>query len=295
MTNDRVTEARRPLPAVDIPFHLAWRSSGMRAGAHRSHQAGAGGIFRDHVSLLDYPDPRRIDLRASYRDPSGALRVRRFEQKSAVTVYALVDVSGSMGVIGHTRKTELAADLVSVLSASARRTGDAFGLIACDVCVREELFQRATRSRAGETELAERLRNLKCNRRGTAGLVEAADLICGQRKVVVLISDFHMSADEVEEIFAALASHDVIAIHLRDSAEIEDLPRWGLLTLRDVESGRRRLVVMRPSLKSEWQRADDERRSAVRRIATSYGRAPFEITDRIDWDRLSAYFAGGGQ
>lgn len=295
MTNDRVTDAGGRLPSVDIPFRLAWRSSAVRAGAHRSHQAGAGGIFRDHVSLLDYPDPRRIDLRASYRDPLGGLRVRRFEQNSAVTVYALVDVSGSMGVMGHTRKTELAADLVSVLSASARKTGDAFGLIACDAGVREELFQRATRSRAAESEFRKRLKNLKCNGRGTAGLVEAANLISGQRKVVVLISDFHMDADELDEIFAALGAHDVVAIHLRDSAEIEDLPRWGLLALRDVETGARRLIVMRPSLKQEWQRADEVRRATLRRIATSYGRAPFEITNKIDWDRLSGYFAGGGQ
>lgn len=289
---DHSTAASQMLPAVDIPFRLAWRSSAVRAGAHRSRLAGSGGVFRDHVSLLDYPDPRRIDLRASYRDPAGALRVRRFEQKSSVTVYALVDVSASMGVAGHTRKTELAADLVGVMAASARRMGDAFGFIACDSHVRDELFQRATRARTGEAELVSTLRNLKCNGRGAGGLVEAANLIAGQRKVVVLISDCQMSRGELEDVFAALGPHDVVAIHLRDSAEIEDLPTWGLLSLRDVETGRRRLVVMRPSLKSALQRADEARRATLRQIAGSYERMPFEITDKIDWFRLSGYFMG---
>lgn len=294
MTDVRVNPAGKLLPAVDIPFRLAWRSSAVRAGAHRSRQGGAGGLFRDHVSLLDHPDPRRIDLRASYRDPFGALRVRRFEQNSSVTVYVLVDVSGSMGVTGRSSKVDLAADLIAVLAASARRTGDSIGVIACDSHVREEFYQRATRARTGEAEMVAGLRNLQPDRRGAEGLIDAAGLIAGQRKLVILISDFHMPAGEMERIFAAFSAHDVVPIHLRDSAEIEGLPQWGLLALRDVETGRRRLIVMRPSLKRAWLRADEARCKALRKIAGRHGRLPLEITDAIDWDRVAGYFAGDG-
>ncbi len=76
----------------------------MRAGAHRGTLAGSGGLFRDFVSLLDYPDPRRIDLRVSVRDPFEAIHVRRFEQNSAISVYVLVDVSASMGFGGGNGK-----------------------------------------------------------------------------------------------------------------------------------------------------------------------------------------------
>jgi hypothetical protein len=97
----------------------------VRAGAHRGRLSGAGGLFRDLVSLLEHPDPRRIDLRASARDPFEQLYVRRFEQKTAITVFALVDVSASMGFAGNMRKLEVAAAICAG-SSSARRTGDKF-------------------------------------------------------------------------------------------------------------------------------------------------------------------------
>src|SRR5262245_45957151 len=122
---------------ADLAYRLAWRSRAVRAGAHRSTHRGAGGLFRDLASLLEHPDPRRIDVRQSLRDPFEAIHVRRFEQKSAVAVTMLLDVSGSMSFAGRTRKMRLAADLAAVIAASARRTGDTFSLIACDEAVRQ--------------------------------------------------------------------------------------------------------------------------------------------------------------
>ncbi|MEI9901029.1 MAG: DUF58 domain-containing protein [Hyphomicrobium sp.] len=91
----------------DIPYRLPWRHA--RAGVHRSKLEGSGGFFRDVVPLVRSPDPRRLDLRISARDPFGGLHVRRFEHKAAVTVYVLVDVSASMGFCGSTDKFALAA------------------------------------------------------------------------------------------------------------------------------------------------------------------------------------------
>ena len=125
-------------------------------------------------------------------------------------------------------------------------------------------------------------------------MLEAARRIAGRRKLVLLISDFLIPKTQIEEIFAALSAHDIVPIHLMDSTHITRLPPWGLMALRDAETGRRRLVVMRPSLKRAWQRAADTRRADLRSIAMRYGRAPFEITDAIDWDRLGSYLAGGG-
>jgi hypothetical protein len=51
---------------------------------------------------------------------------------------------------------------------------------------------------------------------------------------------------------------------------------------------------MRPSLKAEWQRRIEARRSFFRSLVSRYGREPFEITDAIRWDRLGAHLAMGG-
>ncbi len=278
---------------ADIPYRLPWRSSDVRIGAHRSKLEGAGGYFRDFVPLLRSPDPRRIDLRVSARDPFEGLHVRRFEQKAAVTVYALVDVSASMGFRGDADKMALAADLCSALAAAVRRAGDAFGLIGCDAIVQPDLMFLATRARGAEMEMLRRLRAFQPTGRGSRGLIDAAALVAGRRKLVFLVSDFYMPAADIEAVFSALSHHDIVPIILSDSVEMEKLPRWGILSLADLEVGRRRLVVMRPRLREAWQRRSGRRRAELNAIAARFGRQPFEIRDRIDWDRLGAHLVGG--
>lgn len=280
-------------PPADIPYLLPWRSAHVRIGAHRGKLEGSGGYFRDVVPLIRSPDPRRLDLRISARDPFEGLHARRFEQKASVSVYALVDVSASMGFRGHADKMRLAADLCASLAASARRAGDAFGLIGCDATVQPELTFLATRARGSELDMLKRLRTFTPRGRGSRGFLDAAGLIAGRRKLVFLISDFYMPRADIEAIFGALAHHDIIPIVLSDSLEIEQLPRWGIMSLADLEVGRRRLVVMRPRLWEAWQRRRGRRRAELKSIAARFGRAPFEIHDRIDWDRLGAHLVGG--
>lgn len=280
-------------PLAEIAYRLAWRSSSVRSGAHRSRIAGSGGVFRDHASLLDLPDPRRIDIRLSARDPFGRVFVRRFEQLSEVTVVAIVDISASMGFRGVAHKQMLAADIVSALAASARRIGDPFGVLACGDVVSEPLSSTPTRARRGESAMREALGSHLPLAKSTQGIREAAARLAGRRKVVFLISDFQMSRKDIEEIFELLASHDVVPILLSDSAEIGQLPEWGLLQLHDLETGSTRLVVMRPSLKRDWQRRARAHRAELNEVASREGREIFEVRDEIDWDGFSAYLSRG--
>jgi uncharacterized protein (DUF58 family) len=277
----------------DLPYRLPWRSSSARAGVHRSKLEGSGGYFRDVVPLLRSPDPRRIDLRISARDPFEGVHVRRFEQKAEVTVYFLVDVSASMGFRGSAEKLALATQLAAALAASARGAGDAFGLIGCDEIVRPELTFLATRARGSEAEMLGRLRDFTPVGHGSLGLRDAAALIAGRRKLVFVVSDFYMPNEDIEAIFASLAHHDIAPILLADSVEVENLPRWGIMSLVDLEVGRRRLVVMRPKLREAWQRRSRRRRADLKSMAARYGRAPFEINDRIDWQRFAGYLTNG--
>lgn len=292
MTNDRPQTDEDASTQVDVPYRLAWRTSDVRIGAHRGKIEGAGGLFRDFDLLMRSPDPRRIDLRMSARDPFGTLYVRRFEQKTAITVYALVDLSASMRFAGGTRKMNVVADLVGALAASARRIGDSFGLIGCDEGIISEFLFQATRSRGGEAEMIERLRSFAPTGHSAEGLLEGASYIAGRRKLVFVISDFYMPLHLIEALFEALSQHDVVPIVLKDRGEVEDLPRYGLVSLTDLETGRRRLLAMRPSLRAEWQRKAAEHARALRVLAMRYGRPPFEIVGPINWDRLGAYLMG---
>lgn len=281
-----------PLP-LDLPYRIIWRSRVLRQGSHRSTQAGAGGLFRDLTSLMDYRDPRRIDLRQTLRDPFGTVHVRRFEEKSQIGVTMLLDVSGSMGFHGSARKMAIAADLAQVFAAASRRAGDTFALYAADDRVHDELSVPATRSRAGEAQMVAALRRYVPASNGAAGLIEAAQKLGRRRNLVLVVSDFLLPEEQLASLFDALSGHDIVPIRIVDSRESVGLPSWGLLELTDLETGRRRLVAMRPSLKAEWQRRIEARRSFFRSLAARYGRVPFEIIDTIPWDRLGAHLATG--
>lgn len=278
---------------VDLPYRIGWLSRALRQGAHRSTQYGASGAFRDLATLMEYRDPRRIDLRQTLRDPFDTLFVRRFEEKSQIAVTMLLDVSGSMAFSGQSRKMAIAADLAQVMASASRRAGDTFALYAADDAVREELCVAPTRSRSGEAEMAARLRSYVPARSGAGALEEAAGRIGRRRGLVLLVSDFLMPDEKLESVFESLSGHDIVPIRIVDSSESVSLPSWGLLELADLETGRRRLVAMRPSLKAEWQRRIEARRSFFRSLAVRYGRQPFEIRDRIRWDLLGSHLAVG--
>jgi uncharacterized protein (DUF58 family) len=228
----------------------------------------------------------------SLRDPFGNLYVRRFEQKTSITVYALVDLSASMGFSGNVQKMDVVAELCGALAAAVRRIGDSFGLIGCGESIIPEFFQPATRSRGGEADMVATLRDFVPTGHSAEGLLEGANYLAGRRKLVFLISDFYLPMPLIEALFEALSQQDVVPIVLKDRRELEDLPRYGLVSLADLETGKRRLVLMRPSLRDEWIRKENEHARALRALATRYGRPPFEILGPVDWDRLGAYLMG---
>ena len=298
MTKSSARQAQRlaadtsPLP-VDLPYRIAWRSRALRQGMHRSVQSGAGGSFKDLTSLFEHRDPRRIDLRQSLRDPFDTLYVRRFEEKSRIGVTMLVDVSGSMGFEGSSRKMSIAAELARVFASAVRRAGDTFGLYVADDRIHDELSVTPTRNRGGEAEMVAALRAYQPGRSGASALVDAALRIGTKRNMVLVVSDFLLPEADLAALFEALTPHDVIPIRIVDSREALELPNWGLIELADLETGRRRLVVMRPKLKAEWQARLAARRSAFRALAARYGRTPFEITNAVPWDRLGSHLATG--
>src|SRR3954470_5019086 len=100
-------------------YSIGWRSRARHPGSHNSNQRGMGMEFRGHTTLLSYPDPRRIDIRQTIRDPLEQVYVRIFNQKSATPVFAITDLSGSMNFGGSHRKIELAARIAESIAMSA--------------------------------------------------------------------------------------------------------------------------------------------------------------------------------
>ncbi|WP_409565314.1 DUF58 domain-containing protein [Methylobacterium sp. J-078] len=276
----------------DIVYRPRGRLPGTRPGAHRGREAGGLGTFRDQVPFLRMPDARRIDVRATLRDPFEGTFVRRFEARTPVEVWALLDLSASMRFTGEADRMALASAFCAGLAASATRIGDAFGLIGCDEGVREDVFLAPSRAPTRAAEVALRLAAAACSGRGAGGMVAATRRLAGRPKIVFLLSDFRWPEVLIAEVFAALSLHDLVPVLLGDAAEAEGLPNWGLLELDDLEGGGRRLVLMRPALRRRWIAREAERLATLRHLATAHGRPPFRLAGRFDPDAVSRHFLG---
>jgi uncharacterized protein (DUF58 family) len=277
-------------PTAEILYLPRWRPRGSRVGAHRGRDAGGLGTYRDQVSFLSLPDARRIDMRATLRDPFEGVHVRRFEARTAVEIWALVDLSGSMRYRGAADRMTLARDLCTGLAASATRIGDGFGVIGCDAAIRADLYLPATRRRGPALATVDRLTSVPRRASSAAGMLDAARQLTGRPKLVFVISDFRWPETLIGRVFGALALHDTVPVLLADSAEEAGLPDWGLVELDDLEGGGRRLVFLRPSLRRRWIDRERQRREGLRAAALAAGaRAPFVLSDRFDADALSRH------
>lgn len=259
-------------------------------GHHRSTRGDSGFEYRGHASLFDAPDPRRLDLHASLRDPFGNWIVRVYSQRKAIPVVMVADLSASMGFVGARRKLDVLADFVDSLAWSAWRTGDSFGFIGCDAAVREEVLLPPTRSRGAGAALACTLRALQLDGRSAAALLAAHRHLGRQRSLVFLVSDFHLPLPDVEAVLASMAHHDVVPVVVWDALEFTLTAQRGLAHVIDPESGQRRLVWWRPALRAQWHAAHRQRREALLQLFRAKRLKPLFIEGAFSADAVTRHF-----
>lgn len=274
----------------ELHYRIPWRARGSHPGHHHGVHAGSGFTFRGHVSLLEAPDPRRFDLRASLRDPCEQLRVRSFTQATAVPVFILADLSASMGFSGITHKLALLAEFTAALGYAAYRVGDPFGFVGADTQLHPDFQQPLTLARRAADRLAMQLRDFTPTGRHARGLLAAPEFLGRRRALVFVVSDFHLPLPLVAELFAALSGHGLIPVQLRDSAEVEQLPAYGLAQVRDPESGRTRTLFLRPALTARIRAQAAAQQAALQRLCLRHGCRLLTLTDRFDPDAVTRYF-----
>jgi uncharacterized protein (DUF58 family) len=281
---------------ADLRYRLSRNVRSATVGGHRGLGLGADGRFHGLAPLVDFPDPRHIDIAASIRDPAGTVFVRRFRQPSRATVFALLDLSASMGLVGTVDRTAVAELLVAGLARMVRRSGDRFGLVAA----RGEpdgpaVAVPANRRADLPAELRRTLAATGVGGTGIARLAEAARECLPQRPALVfLISDFQVPPEALEALLGTLVLHDVRPIVLRDSLAENPPPRFGFARIRDLETGRAQVVMTRRATLALWRAARERHRAALKATFASFGLSPIEITDQIDVDAFFEALAGQG-
>jgi uncharacterized protein (DUF58 family) len=276
--------------AKEFTYQIGWRSRGRHAGRHASVQRGLGMDFVGHAPLISYPDPRRIDLRLTLRDPAEQVFVRIFNQRSATPIYVVCDLSGSMGFSGEHHKLQIAAEITASAAYSASRVNDPFTFIGFDQQVREDWMSHPSTRLQGAYQMAERLRDYQPPQVGGDGLAQVVPYLSRERALIFLVSDFHMPLTVLEEALVGMQRHHVVPMVLWDAAEYRKLPEFGVTHITDSETGERRTVFLRGDMHARIQAAFAERRAALSALFMRYDLPPFFMEDGFKPDALTEYF-----
>lgn len=274
----------------EFSYQIGWRARGRHPGRHASVQRGLGMEFRGHAPLIAYPDPRRIDLRQTLRDPFEQVWVKIFNQKSAVPVFVACDMSGSMGFSGEMRKLEIASEITASAAYSAFRVNDPFGFIGFDDVVREDWMFTSSVKVHGAFEMAKNLAGYRPGHIGARGMQEIHHYLPRERSLLLLVSDFHMPLAELEQCMATLIRHHVVPLVLWDAAEYSNLPQFGIASVTDCETGARRTLFLRKKFRERILQSFAERRGALEKLFMRFDSPPLFIEQGFDASALTDYF-----
>ena len=277
-------------PSHEFHYRVPHRSAGWRPGSHPGSSLGAGQEFISHGRLYDWPDPRRLDLRASLREVRGDWLVRIHRQRVSVPVHVIADVSSSMRFGQRRTKLDVVADFIEALGQSAFRVGDSLGLIAFDRHEREDLFMPALPSRGAGTLMAAALRRSEGSAGDITGLEEAASKLAGRAGLVFVASDFHFALERLDDVLDLLAPAFIVPMIVLDPAELNPPQHDGLLVVQDAETGARRTLWMRASVRARWLDSVERRHLELDRLFAARGIRTFRVCGAFDGEALSRYF-----
>jgi uncharacterized protein (DUF58 family) len=208
-------------------------------GEYQSAFKGRGMEFSEVRSYTYGDDIRQIDWNVTAR--TGAPFVKIFEEEREQTLMLCVDISPS-GVFGSRsqRKMDLAIEICAVLAFSAIKNSDKVGLVLFS-----DHIEKVVPPKKGKTHVLRLIRELyttKPTGKGTdiADALSYINRLLNRKAIVVLASDFQDS-NYLKQLQITNQKHDLVSIVINDEME-EELPKLGIIPLKDAESGKEILV-----------------------------------------------------
>lgn len=238
------------------------------AGQYESVFKGRGMQFDDVREYTPGDDIRTIDWNVTAR--TGKPYIKRFVEEREMTVMFAVDLSasGDFGTVNKA-KNELAAEFCAVLAFAAAKNNDKVGLLIFTDQI--ELYIPPKKGISHMLRLVRELLYFKMPKRQT-NIAQALDYlgkVIRKKATVFLVSDF-IEADFKKPLSLLNKRHDIIAVSVRDKAEIS-LPGIGLVEFYDAETGEVILVdtssrKFRNQYNNTTARRFDELKSMLRTI-----------------------------
>ena len=203
----------------------AFKGRGMEFNAVREYTPG------DDVRLIDWNVTARMD------QPF----IKEYIEERELNVMLMVDVSSS-GEFGSTGKfkNEISAEVASILAFAAIRNNDKIGLIVFSNKI--EHYIPPKKGKAHVWNIIRTILNYRPEGSLTDLNIPLEYLLKIQKRkcIAFLISDFQATNYETN-VKLARQKHDLVAIYISDPRE-RDLPKIGLINLRDSESGETLLI-----------------------------------------------------
>ncbi|MEO8117360.1 MAG: DUF58 domain-containing protein [Bacteroidota bacterium] len=203
-------------------YHTAFKGKGMAFKEVREYQAG------DDIRFIEWNVSARM----------GNTYSKVFEEERELSVYLLIDISASsmFGTSIQTKK-ELATEIAAVLAFSAMSNNDKVGLIFFS-----DKVEKYIPAKSGKDHVLFLIRSMlsfepKSVHTDITKALNYLNNATRHKSIVFIISDF-ADAGYHQPLRAAAKRHDVIGLQLFDKRD-EQLPRVGLLEVRDAESGRK--------------------------------------------------------
>jgi uncharacterized protein (DUF58 family) len=211
-------------------------SSQIFSGEYHSAFKGRGMAFSEVREYTPGDDVRSIDWNVTARFSSPFVKV--FEEERELSVVLVVDASAS-GLFGTRSqfKQELITELCAVVAFSATQNNDKIGVIFFSDKI--EKFIPPKKGKSHILRIIRELIEFKPENKTTNLQVALKYLnnVIKKRSVVFLISDFLAENNYRDALKIANKKHDVVALRIIDKSE-QELPKVGLLKLKDNESGK---------------------------------------------------------
>jgi len=205
------------------------------AGQYSSAFKGRGMEFNEVREYLPGDDIRNIDWNVTAR--YGHLYVKKFIEERELTIMLMVDMSGS-GQFGSVDKTksEIAAELTSLLAFSAIKNNDKVGMIVFTDKI--EKYVPPNKTTGHILRIIRDILYFKPENKGTdlSVALEYFTNVVKKKSILFIISDF-ITKDYEKMLKIVNKKHDVVAISITDPKELRIPENIGMLELADAETG----------------------------------------------------------
>tara|TARA_Y100000310_G_C20554476_1_gene749838 strand:+ start:281 stop:1129 length:849 start_codon:yes stop_codon:yes gene_type:complete len=242
-------------------------------GQRRSIAGGRGILFRDHRIYAPGDDIRAIDWKVYARTDD--LYIKNYEEERNATVHVIVDQSGSMNFGKQVKKFEYAAQLGIGFAYLATKENEKlqFSTFAESL----KIFQ-PKRGMGHLMTMVDHLNKIKAqgHSRMNEALMQYKKAIAN-KSIIILISDFLISQEEITEVLYRISDHDVKVIQVLDPVE-KALKFQGDFKLKDAESGTKQKVHISQRTRQQYMNQMEQHTLKIEATCGKLGMQFFSLT-----------------